>query len=207
LKDNKTLVQTARFIYDDVRNHKQFPTAESFLFDELSPEGAKLMTEKYGFSGGYMSEINTHSYREYLKKKDFVMSAGKSLRPKKGMSEFITNLKENIENSGGKIYLKETVKSIGKEMDTFALKTTKYTVKANKTVITSGPTALKKITGNVMQSITSHDIFKSIVSVPAFHGAALYERAWWNDSVAALRPLDMFISSDSYCLGTTMPDR
>lgn len=200
--NNKTLEQTARFIYDDVRNHTQFSTAETFLSYELSPEGAKLMKEKYGFLGDYMQSINTHSYRQYLKKTDFV-SAGKSLRPKKGMSEFITNLEEKVQNGGGKIFLKETVTSIDKEMDTFVLKTTKYTVKANKTVISSGPTALKKIKGDVMQSITGHEIFKSIVSVPAFHGAAVYETAWWNDSIAAL---DMFISS-SNCLGTAMPDR
>jgi len=212
--NNKTLQQIARFLYDDVRNHTQFSTAQTFLSNELSPEGAKLMKEKYGFLGDYMQDINTPSYRKYLKKKDFI-SAGKSSRPKKGMSEFITNLKEKIENSGGTIYYKETVESIGKEMDTltFALKTTKYTVKANKTVLTSGPAALKKITGDVTQRITGQDIFKSIVSVPAFHGAALYEKAWWNDSVAAekknaLQPLDMFISSSgSYCLGTAMPDR
>jgi len=152
-----------------------------------------------------MQSINTHSYRQYLKKKDFVISAGESLRPKKGMSEFITNLKKKVEDGGGKIFLKETVTSIDKEMDTFVLKTTKYTVKANKTVISCGPTALKKIKGDVMQSITGHEIFKSIVSVPAFHGAAVYKRAWWNDSIAALQPLDMFISS-SNCLGTAMPD-
>ena len=209
--NNRTLKQTARFIYDDVRNHTQFSTAETFLSYELSPEGAKLMKEKYGFLGDYMQAINPLSYRKYLKKKDFVISAGKSFRPKTGMSEFITNLKEKIENSGGKIYLKETVTSIDKEMDTFVLQTTKLTVKANKTVITSGPTALKKIKGDVMQSITGDDIFNSIVSVPAFHGAAVYERAWWNDSIAAekknaLQPLDMFISSGN-CLGTAMPDR
>lgn len=208
---NRTLEQTARFIYDDVRNHTQFSTAETFLSNELSPEGAKLMKEKYGFLGDYMQSINTLSYRKYLKKKDFVESAGKSYRPQNGMSEFITNLKEKIENSGGKIFLKETVTSIDKDMDTFVLQTTKFTVKANKTVITSGPTALKKIKGDVMQDITSHDIFKSIVSVPAFQGAAVYETAWWNDSIAdqkknSLQNLDMFISS-SNCLGTAMPAR
>ena len=103
--NNKTLEQTARFIYDDVRNHTQFSTAETFLSYELSPEGAKLMKEKYGFLGDYMQSINTHSYRQYLKKKDFVTSAGESLRPKKGMSEFITNLEDKVQNSGGKIFL------------------------------------------------------------------------------------------------------
>ena len=92
--NNRTLEETARYIYDDVRNHTQFSTADTFLSDELSPEGAKLMKEKYGFLGDSMISINTLSYRKYLKKKDFVVSAGKSFRPKKGMTEFVTNREE-----------------------------------------------------------------------------------------------------------------
>ena len=57
--NNRTLEQTARYIYDDVRNHTQFATADTFLSNELSPEGAKLMKEKYGFLGDYMISINT----------------------------------------------------------------------------------------------------------------------------------------------------
>ncbi|XP_020604005.1 uncharacterized protein LOC110042957 [Orbicella faveolata] len=157
-----------------------------------------------------MQAINPLSYRTYLEKKDFVIHArSDDRRPRKGMSEFITTLAEKVRERGSKIYLKETITSIDKREDKFVLQTTNFTVKANKTVITAGPTALKKINGDVMQNITGHDIFKSIVSVPAFHGAAVYEKAWWNDSIAAqknnfLQPLEMFISS-SNCLGITMP--
>ena len=210
--NNKPLEKTAEFIYDAARNYTQFSTAETFLSYELSPEGAKLMEETYGFMGDYMQAINPHSYRTYLEKKDNVIHEGsrrEDKRPRKGMSEFITNLKERIENGGGKIYLKETITSIDKREDKFVLQTTNFSVKANKTVITAGPTALKKINGDVMQNITGHDIFKSIVTVPAFHGAAVYKNAWWNDSIAAqkhntLKPLEMFISSGN-CLGITMP--
>ena len=208
--NNKTLEDTADFIYDAARNYTQFSTAETFLSHELSPEGANLMEETYGFMGDYMQAINPLSYRTYLEKKDFVI-AGRDddRRPNKGMSEFITTLAKKVRDRGGKIYLKETITSIDKREDKFVLQTTTFTVKANKTVITAGPTALKKIKGDVMQNITDHNIFKSIVTVPAFHGAAVYKNAWWSDSIAAqknntLKPLEMFISS-SNCLGITMP--
>ena len=208
--NNKTLEETAMFIYDAARNYTQFSTAETFLSYELSPEGTKLMEETYGFMGDYMQAINPLGYRSYLDKKDLEISGrSEDTRPRKGMSEFITTLEEKVGDSGGIIYRKETITSIDKREGKFVLQTTNFTVKANKTVITAGPTALKKIKGDVMQNITGHDIFKSIVTVPAFHGAAVYKNAWWNDSVAAqknnsLQPLEMFISS-SNCLGITMP--
>ena len=210
--NSKTLEQTAAFIYDAARNYSQFSTAETFLSYELSPEGAKLIEQTYGFMGDYMQAINPLSYRRYLEKKDVVIhenSRNDDRRPMNGMSEFITALVENVQDRGGKIYLNEAITSIDKREDKFVLQTTNFYVKANKTVITAGPAALKKITGDVMQNITGHDIFKSIVSVPAFHGAAVYENAWWNDSIAgqknnSLQPLEMFISS-SNCLGITMP--
>lgn len=210
--NNKTLEETAEFVYDSARNYTPFSTAETFLSYELSPEGTKLMADTYGFMGDYLQTINPLSYRTYLQKKDIVISERREdRRPKTGMSEFITKLAEKVRSNGGKIYLKETVTSVDKIDDKFVLKTTNFIVKANKTVMTAGPTALKKITGDVMQNITDHNIFKSIVSVPAFHGAAVYERAWWNDSIAAqknnsLQPLEMFISS-SNCLGISMPYR
>ena len=114
-----------------------------------------------------------------------------------------------MQSRDGKFYLKETVTSVDKTGDKFVLQTTNFTVKASKTAISAGPTAVKKIKGDVIQNITDHEIFKSIVSVPAFYGAAVYENAWWNDSISVLKnnslqPLDMFISS-SNCLGITMP--
>ena len=208
--NNQNLADTAMFIYDDARNYTQFSTAETFLSYELSPEGAKLMEDTYGFMGNYMQVINPLSYRKYLENKDAVTyTRTDDIRPKKGMSQFVRNLTREVGSHGGKIYLKETVTSIDKREGKFVLQTTNFTVKANMTVLTPGPTSLKKIKGDVVQNITGHDIFKSIVSVPAFHGAAVYEKAWWNDSIAAqknnsLQPLEMFISS-SNCLGITMP--
>ena len=208
--NNKTLDETAEFIFDHARNYTQFSTAETFLSYELSPEGAKLMADTYGFMGDYLQTINPLSYRTHLKQKNYVAhSRDEDSRPKRGMSEFITNLVEKVPNNTEKIYLQETVTSVKKIDGKFVLQTTNFSVKANKIVMTPGPMALKKITGDVMQNITDHDIFKSIVSVPAFHGAAVYESAWWNDSIAAqqnnsLQPLEMFISS-SDCLGISMP--
>ena len=208
--NNKTLEKTAKFIFDPARNYTQFSTAETFLSYELSPEGAKLMADTYGFMGDYLQTINPLSYRTYLENKTNVgLKREEDVRPKLGMSEFITKLAEKVQSNSRQIYRQETVTSVGKIDGKFVLETTNYKVKANKTVLTAAPMALKKITGDVMQGITGHDIFNSIVSVPAFHGAAVYETAWWNDSIAAqknnsLQPLEMFISS-SNCLGISMP--
>ena len=210
--DNKTLTETAAFISINERNFTQFSTAETFLSYELSPEGTKLMAEKFGFKGDYMQAINPMSYRTYLEKEYHVNTASADAkRPpnSKGISEIVKELTKKVESGGGKIYRKETVASINKEGDKFLLQTTKLTVKANKTVITVGPAALKKIKGDVIRNITGHQIFESIVGVPAFYGAAVYDKPWWNDTTATqkgnnLEPLEKFISS-SYCLGITMP--
>ena len=206
--NNKTLMKTAAFIYNNQRNFTQFSTAETFLSYELSPEGTKLMADKFGFKGDYMQDINPMSYRTYLENEHHVTSS-ETNRPPKGMSEIVKELKKKVESGGGKISTDETVASIKKEGDIFLLQTTKSTVKANKTVITVGPAALKKIEGDVIQNITGHQIFESIVGVPAFYGAAVYDKPWWNDTVAtqknnSLQPLEKFISS-SDCLGITMP--
>ena len=210
--NNKTLTETAAFVHNNQRNFTQFSTAETFLFYELSPEGTKLMAEKFGFKGDYMQAINPMSYRTYLEKEYHVNYASvDAKRPpnSKGLSEIVTELTKKVERGGGKIYRKETVASITKEGHQFLLQTTKLTVIANKTVITVGPAALKKIEGYVIRNITGQQIFESIVGVPAFYGAAVYDKPWWNDTIATqnsnnLQPLEKFISS-SDCLGITMP--
>ena len=210
--NNKSLSEIAQFIYDDKRNYTQFSTAETFLMYELSPEGAKFMADTFGFKGDYMQKINPNSYRTYLHHEEFLVDETQSQdnsRPTKGMSEIVTELQKKVENLGGKIYLKESVTSVDKSEGEYVLRTTTLTVKANKTIITVAPTALQKIKGDVITNITDHEIFNSIVSVPAFFGAAVYKTAWWNDTTAAkknnaLQPLDMFISS-GHCLGITMP--
>lgn len=208
--NNNTVKKIAELV--DGRNASEFSTAGTFLSSCLSPEGAKLMEDAYGFKGGYMEAINPDSFKKYLKEtlidED---SRSDDFRPVKGMSEIIEKLSLKVRSFNGKIYLHQAATSIRKEGDKFVLLTTNFTVQANATVLTLGPAALKKISGDVIQNITNHVIFKSIVSVPAFHGAAVYPTAWWNDSVAtqknnSLKPLQMFVSS-SNCLGITMPYR
>ena len=210
--NNKTLTETAAFISMNERNFTQFSTAETFLSYELSPEGTKLMAEKFAFKGDYMQAINPMGYRPYLEKEYYVNSASLDARRppnSKGLSEIVTELTKKVERGGGKIYRKETVASITKEGHQFLLQTTKLTVIANKTVITVGPAALKKIEGYVIRNITGQQIFESIVGVPAFYGAAVYYKPWWNDTTATqnsnnLQPLEKFISSSDR-LGITMP--
>lgn len=210
IMNNKTVADTAELVKN--KNANEFPTAGSLLSIYLSLEGAKLMEDVYGFKGGYMEAINPKSYKTYLEETLYDdKSKSEDVRPASGMSEIIEKLDLKVRSLNGKIYLQEAVTSINEKGNKFGLLTTNFTVEANKTVLTASPMALKKITGDVIQNITNHAIFKSIVSVPAFRGAAVYRTAWWNDSVAAqknnsLEPLQMFVSS-SNCLGITMPYR
>lgn len=207
-----TAWETASFVTKrDLGNFSDLPTAGRFLSMLLSPEGAKWMTDAYGLKGGYIEKINPKSYVEHLKITLQYLDEARDndYRPKGGMSTLVENLISKVRNLNGTIYRQETVTSISNQGNNFILLTSNFTVQANKTVLTAAPEALKKIKGDVMQNITNHDIFKSIVSVPAFRGAAVYPTAWWNDSVAlqknnSLQNLQRFISN-SNCLGITMP--
>ena len=206
-----TVLETASFVTKaDLGNVSDLSTAGRFLSMLLSPEGVKWMTDAYGLKGGYIEKINPKSYIELLKKTlHHLDSDDFDLRLKGGMSTLVENLISRVRNLNGTIYLQETVTSVSKRGNSFVLLTSNFTVQANKTVLTSAPEALKEIKGDVMQNITNNDIFKSIVSVPAFRGAAVYPTAWWNDAVAiqknnSLQNLQTFISN-SNCLGITMP--
>ena len=176
----------------------------------LSPEGAEFLEDVYGFNGDYMQSINPGSYTSYLNEMRILkVYPDDNDRPAKGMSELIKELNRTTQALGAKVFTREPVKSINKDGDTFLIKTTNFTVTANKTVIAVGPSAIKEIDGNVAKSIARHKILQSIVGVPEFQGAAVYAEAWWNDSTAhqknnSLEPLQMFISN-SDCLGITMP--
>ena len=193
-------------------NSTNFYTAGSFLSSYLSPEGAKYFETLYGLKGSYMQKINPESYKKYLKDKmDDESRVHEDNRPKKGLSEGINKLNHSVQNLGGKVYLSETVTSVSKDGSKFVVETTKQKVKANKTIITTGPAALKKMTGDVIRSITDDEIFQSVVGVPAFFGAAVYSSAWWEDMKDlqikdSSQALPMFNSS-SNCLGITMPYR
>ena len=206
-----TVLETASFVTKaDLGNVSDLSTAGRFLSMLLSPEGVKWMTDAYGLKGGYIEKINPKSYLELLKKTlDHLGSDDIDFRLKGGMSTLVESLISRVRNLNGTIYLQETVTSVSKRGNSFVLLTSNFTVQANKTVLTSAPEALKEIKGDVMQNITNNDIFKSIVSVPAFRGAAVYPTAWWNDAVAiqknnSLQNLQTFISN-SNCLGITMP--
>ena len=206
-----TVLETASFVTKaDLGNVSDLSTAGRFLSMLLSPEGVKWMTDTYGLKGGYIEKINPKSYIELLKKTlHHLGSDDIDFRLKGGMSTLVENLISRVRNLNGTIYLQETVTSVSKRGNSFVLLTSNFTVQANKTVLTSAPEALKEIKGDVMQNITNNDIFKSIVSVPAFRGAAVYPTAWWNDAVAiqknnSLQNLQTFISN-SNCLGITMP--
>ena len=187
-------------------NSSLYSTARAFLSYYLTPEGRELLEDAYGLKYR-LYDVNPESYKKYLREKLLVEERRVfDRRPIEGLSQLIELLKDKVNKLKGSIYFPETVTSVMKEGSKFFLQTTNRTVRANKTVLTVGPDALKDMTGDVIQNITNHKILKSIVSVPAFFGAAVYQNAWWKNSipVKTMSPKDMFISS-SNCLGITMP--
>ena len=187
-------------------NSSLYSTAGDFLSDYLSPEGRELLEDAYCLNYR-LYDVNPESYKKYLREKRLdEEDRGLDKRPEKGLSQLIELLKDKVNNSKGSIYFPETVTSVMKKGSKFFLQTTNRTVRANKTVLTVGPAAFKDMTGDVMQNITNHKILRSIVSVPAFFGAAVYQNPWWEDSkaVKTMSDKNMFISR-SNCLGITMP--
>lgn len=189
-----------------IANSSLYSTAVDFLSDYLSPEGRELLEDTYGLKYR-LYDVNPESYKKYLEEK--LLDERKRRfdeRPEAGLSKLIELLEKEVNKLNGSIYYPETVTSVMKEGRNFFLQTTKRTVRANKTVLTVGPIALKDMTGDVMQNITNHKILRSIISVPAFFGAAVYQDAWWKDrtTINKMSAKNMFISS-SNCLGITMP--
>ena len=194
---------TVRKMAEDVTkaNSSDYSTAKDFLSDYLSPEGRELVEDAYGLKHR-LYDVNPESYKKYLKEKLLDEGdRGFDQRPLKGLSKLIELLRDKVNELNGTIYFPETVTSVLKEGSKFLLHTTKRTVRASKTVLTVSPAALKDMTGDVIQNITDHKILRSIVSVPAFLGAAVYQNAWWEDIIL---PKHFFISSGN-CLGITMP--
>ncbi|XP_015771742.1 PREDICTED: uncharacterized protein LOC107350045 [Acropora digitifera] len=189
-------------------NSSLYSTAGDFLSDYLSPEGRELLEDAYGLNlNNRLYDVNPESYKKYLQEEvSDEKERRRDTRPREGLSQLIRKLKGEVSNLNGSIYFPETVTSVMKDGSKFILQTTNRTVRASKTVLTVGPTALKDMTGDVIHNITNHKILRSIVSVPAFFGAAVYQTPWWKDSIAVnkMSDKDMFISS-SNCLGITMP--
>ena len=199
---------TVKQMAQDVANANSslYSTARAFLSYYLTPEGRELLEDAYGLKYR-LYDVNPESYKKYLREK--LLDEEHRLydkRPIKGLSQLIELLKDKVNILKGSIYFPETVTSVMKEGSNFFLQTTNRTVRANKTVLSVGPDSLKDMTGDVIQNITNHKILRSIVSVPAFFAAAVYQNAWWENTipVKTMSPRDMFISS-SNCLGITMP--
>ena len=202
-KQGKTCEKMVELVTKDVpeANVSRFATAGTYLSHYLTPEGAELISEYYGVKSDYLHFISPESYKEFLLRRQNQVARGDIERPHGGMSALITALLKLVKDQGGLVYTGNKVVSINQKGDNFTLRTTNQTVLANKVVIATPPASLAKIEGNVTDTVTQHPIFKSIVSVPAFKGAAVYKKAWWNDTLQYPQQF----TSYSECLGITMP--
>ena len=195
---------TCEQLFARVKNDESpvnFSTAGTFLSRYLTSEGSKLISEFYGVKSDYLHLIRPTEYIRFLNGRVDELGTGDEYYiPDGGMSKFV----EGLANFAVKnvVHLNNTVSSINSAEGKFLLQTSKLgLVSANKVVLALPPVALAKITGDVTKKVTRHAIFRSIVSVPAFKAAAVYEDAWW---ASTLQPQKTFTSYDG-CLGVTMP--
>ncbi|PFX27799.1 Achacin [Stylophora pistillata] len=127
----------------------------------------------------------------------------------RGMSAFIAALAKSARRLGAKIFTgnDHRILSIHKQTNQFVLKTSKYEVRVGKLVVAAPPGAFGSVSGSVAERIRRAPEFQSILPRPAFKGAAVYPRAWWEEITNVedkLYPMERFLSN-SDCLGWTLP--
>lgn len=184
-----------------------FATFETFQHHFLTPEGSRFYFDIFGYDGDLRSSPEgVVEYYEQLAK-----LSGKEIRPLKGMSAFVDAMAKSAKNLGAKIYSRGDYKilSINKQPNLFVLKTPKHEVKVGKLVIATPPGSFGHVTGSVAERIQRENAFQSILPRPAFKGAAVYPRAWWDEITNPkdkLYPMERFLSN-SDCLGWTLPHK
>lgn len=184
-----------------------FATFETFQHHFLTPEGSRFYFDVFGYDGDLKgSPEGVVEYYEQLS-----ALSGKEIRPVKGMSAFVEALAKSAKSLGAKIYAGGDYKilSINKQANMFVVKTPKHEVKVGKLVIAAPPGSFGNVSGNVAERIQREHAFQSILPRPAFKGAAVYRRAWWEDILNEkdkLYPMERFLSN-SDCLGWTLPHR
>lgn len=184
-----------------------FATFETFQHHFLTPEGSRFYFDVFGYDGDLKgSPEGVVEYYEQLAK-----LSGKEIRPLKGMSAFVDAVARSARSLGAKIYSGRDYKilSINKRANQFVLRTPKHDVKVGKLVVAAPPGSFGKVSGSVAERIRREKAFQSILPRPAFKGAAVYPRAWWDEIVNPedkLYPMERFLSN-SDCLGWSLPHR
>lgn len=186
---------------------RNFATFETFQQHFLTPEGSRFYFDVFGYDGDLKG--SPEGVVEYYKQ--LAKLSGKEIRPLKGMSAFVDAVAKSAKSLGAKIFSGGDYKvlSINKQANLFVLKTPKHQVKVRKLVIAAPPGSFGKISGRVAKRIQRENAFQSILPRPAFKGAAVYPRAWWDEIVDPkdkLYPMERFLSN-SDCLGWSLPHR
>lgn len=186
---------------------KNFATFETFQQHFLTPEGSRFYFDIFGYDGDLKG--SPEGIVEYYNELNAL--TGIETRPLKGMSAFIEALAKSAEEHGARVYAGNEFKivSIDSYLKGFSLKTPWYEIHAKKLVIATPPGSFKEVNGNVAQMIQSAPEYQSILARPAFKGAAVYHRAWWENFTCEndrLYPMESFLSN-SGCLGWTVPHK
>lgn len=195
------------FSPENVAKADQYATVFNYFSNIITAEGAKYLSELYGYKGDFTDFISPKSYIEFSEMS--MTMSDEYVRPRGGMSSIIKELRKRVLKLGGKILTNTEIKRLGKRRGKFVLVTPNTRVKSNKIILAVNPEHLKKIKGRVARVIQESDQLHAIQPIPAFKGAAVYENAWWEDLQVAgtpVQPGQKFISY-SNCLGTSMAHR
>jgi len=138
-------------------------------------------------------------YFEFLDN-DF-QDSGEQWRPLRGLRAIIEALESSAEERGARLWNNQPVQSINyvhtDAEHPYHLVTKNYRVHAKHVVLTPPPLALKKLTGNVIDALTSQDEFNSLLGEPVAKCGMVFESAWWEPEVGDLG----LYQTSSTCLG------
>jgi hypothetical protein len=144
----------------------------------LGEKGAQYFFDNNRFRADFDSDVDAIGYMEYIVVDWF--GAGATKYPVPGFSALMNGMKAAIESKGGRIYLSEPVSSVSSRPDgSFTLVTSARTVSAKQVILAIPQGALGKLTGDVIESITSQKEYASVTSAKSMQVTHQWDKAWW----------------------------
>jgi hypothetical protein len=168
---------------------KKYKDNRDWLKDVLGLEGFQFLTDTFRFRGDFQNGIDPISYIDFLKE-DWDACCSPTY-PEGGMSSFINAMVHKaVLVNRARAFKNEPVQAINKAAHhTYKLTTPKFTVIANSVIIAVPPLALKKIDGNIANSIKAQREFKTIKPIRVISINNWWSDAWWEHTSSVDDPL------------------
>jgi hypothetical protein len=189
-----------------------------YVTEVLGVMGAQYFFDQNRFRADFTADVDAIGYLEYGAIDWY--GAGAVRYPIPGHSGILNKMREAFEAKGGKLFLSEAVASIDTVSDgTFTVKTAAHDVAAKQVVIATEHGALKKITGDVMTTVTAAKEYQNVTSAKSMQVTHKWDKAWWkgdlrypdmskvmgdplaSDAAPILRA-DTTIRPDGYCINS-----